>query len=190
MVYARTMSSRSTWHARARRPAAPRGRRAQALLGALLWLLIALMPLRALSQVLMPGRAAAVAVAVAVADCHGLAGAMPAGPLRAHPPADHPHPDAHGGATAADAGAHHPAAAAHDAGAHGAGTHDAGAHVADTHDAGTGANCHACDLCHAALALPAPPRWAGVTPALHPAGALTPRWAAAPDSGIFRPPRG
>jgi len=144
----------------------------------LLWLLIALMPLRALSQELMagPGGRGNDAAVVAPA-CHG-AGA--AAMVHHDGPASHAdHTEhAHHGAPALPM---HAADAAADAVADG-----------DAADPNTPAPaCHACDLCHAAIACPATPVLADTAPRGAERSAGAPRAAVnAPRDGIFKPPRG
>lgn len=156
-----------------RYPAAPRPARApRGAVVALLWLLIALMPLRALSQELM----AAAAGSVPLAACHGLgsgAGALPAHGAQA--PALHAAHAAPPGHDAAHASTHAPAQVLADGGA----PDDAGA-----------APCQACDLCHAVLAVPMALACPHALPGHDPVAGGQARWAAAPADGIFRPPRG
>lgn len=147
-------------------------RRAGLAMLALMWLLIALLPLRALSQELMGAaqRAAQPAgVQRAAMPCH--AGA---GPAEAALPSSH-HAAADGGAVITDV-ADGPVEAS---GADGA-TSDEPA-----------ANCSACDLCHAALAGPVASAPGLCLPPARdlPATPAGPSVAVAAD-GIFKPPRG
>lgn len=144
-------------------------RRAGLAMLALMWLLIALLPLRALSQELMGAaqRAAQPAAAQRAAmPCHAGAGAAEA-PL----PSSH-HAAADGGAVITEVAD---------------GTGEADGATSDE----PAANCSACDLCHAALAGPV-----ASTPGLClppardlPATPAGPSVAVAAD-GIFKPPRG
>lgn len=144
---------------------------------ALLWLLIALLPLRALSQELMSAAqrsAQPAGVQGAAMPCHGgVAHAGVDGPALHH-------------ASAADAAVTSDLADIADV-----------ADVAEAVDAVDGvasdepaSNCSACDLCHAALAGPMDVRQALGLPAAQgqvatPSG---PSAAVSPD-GIFKPPR-
>lgn len=140
----------------------------------LLWLLIALMPLRALSQELMTGPGGRHSDATAlVPACHGAGAAT----MVHHdvPASDGDHVEhANHGALALPA---HPADAAADGGA------------ADPTTPAPA--CHACDLCHAALACPAMPVLADTAPRSAARSAAMPRATVnAPRDGIFKPPRG
>lgn len=139
------------------RPGAPAGRAALLLL----WLLVALMPLRAVSPWAMdrPAVAAATVQAGLALPCHGEA-AMADTAHAGHPTGMDGAADASQVLSVPGEGADTPA-------------------------------CHACDLCHAAMAGPV----IAAAPALPTAAAAVVAPAAgplvaAPGDGIFRPPRG